>query len=446
MKQTGKNLNTFLIINFIALAICGLIAIYSASQMESAGGAFSTPFVKQIIWVILGLIIIFILSNIDYEIFLNMSWIFYIIVLLALVFVLFKGDESRRWFRVWIIKVQPSEFMKIPLILVLASYLSNKQLGEFQSTLTREIKVLAVTGIITIIPMFLIMIEPDLGSSLIFPVLLMAILFVAGLNLNIFLIIIFFAVALLVSIIFQVIWIENITDISPFLYQVLLIINEHLGLTLTLLSVLGITILISIIIRFLGFKVNYIMIFLVWLVFSIGFFVGTKAADSIKPYQRDRIMTFIKPEVDSKGSGWNVLQSKIAIGSGMVHGKGFLKGTQHRFRFLPERHTDFIYSVIGEEFGFIGGLFIILLYLAMIIQIFMVSFYASSSFGKFTAAGIMFLFLFHIVENIGMAIGILPVTGLPLPLISYGGSSFITFSIGIGLLLNISKQGSFTQQ
>ncbi|MCK4666466.1 rod shape-determining protein RodA [Candidatus Dependentiae bacterium] len=445
MKKTSKKLNLLILINFILIALIGVLAISSASQHEADTIKLSAPFVKQLIWIILGMILIAVLSQIDYEIFRKLSWIFYFIIVLTLIFVLFKGGESRRWINLNMIKLQPSEFMKLPFIMVISAYISKRTVLSTQPSILEELKVLAVTGILTVIPVFLIIIEPDLGSSLIFPFILIAILYVADININILFVIIFLCFSVGLSLVFEILWLEEITDISPFIMRIILIIKEHLGMFLSLLLILLMVILISIIINFLGLKVNYAAIIFIWLIFAIGFILGNKMGGFIKPYQRARIMTFVKPGFDSKGSGWNVLQSKIAVGSGMTRGKGFLKGTQHRFRFLPERHTDFIFSVIGEEFGFIGSGILIILYISLIIQIFLIAYYANSVFGKLLASGILFLFLFHIIENIGMAVGMLPVTGLPLPLVSYGGSSFLVFSAAMGILLNISKQSSFAQ-
>ncbi len=445
MRRHPKKANIFIIFNFILISVVGLIAIYSASQFEGISSKLPAAFIKQIIWVVLGLSMMLILSQIDYDVFQKLSWVLYGIMLLALVLVLIKGDANRRWINLGVLKMQPSEFVKIPFIMVIASYLANKPIGAAQTTILDELKFIIISGVITVIPMLLILIEPDLGSSLIFPVILLGILFTANINFNLLAVFIFLAAATGTALIFEVLWLENVTDISPFLYKTLVMIKENLGIFLSMLLVLAGIMIVAFIFTITGFKVNYAAIIIIWIVITVGFGIGTKMGKFIKPYQRDRIMTFIKPGFDTKGSGWNVFQSRIAIGSGMTSGKGFLKGTQHRFKFLPERHTDFIFSVIGEEFGFIGGTFLIILYLILIIQIFLVSLYSNSVFGKLMAAGILFLFIFHIIENIGMAIGILPVTGLPLPLVSYGGSSFLSFSAALGIILNISKQSSISQ-
>lgn len=160
----------------------------------------------------------------------------------------------------------------------------------------------------------------------------------------------------------------------------------------------------------------------------------------LKPYQKHRIMVFFNPEMDPLGRGYHVIQSKIAIGSGQFLGKGLLKGTQNNLGFIPERHTDFIFSVIGEELGLLGSIVIILLFLWLIMRCMYIAKISKDSYGKYISVGVMAMFLFHVLENIGMTIGIMPVTGIPLPFISYGGSSLLTNMLSIGLVLNVGMR------
>lgn len=158
----------------------------------------------------------------------------------------------------------------------------------------------------------------------------------------------------------------------------------------------------------------------------------------LKEYQLNRLIVFIKPGIDPSGSGYNIIQSKIALGSGQLFGKGLFSGTQNQLRFLPEKHTDFIFSVIGEEFGFIGVIIVILLYLLILWQIFNVAKNARDNYGYLVAVGVGTMLFFHIIENIGMTMGLMPITGLPLPFISYGGSSMVTSLTAIGLVINVN--------
>ena len=160
----------------------------------------------------------------------------------------------------------------------------------------------------------------------------------------------------------------------------------------------------------------------------------------LKPYQKHRILVFFNPELDPLGSGYHVIQSKIAVGSGQFLGKGLFKGTQNNLGFIPERHTDFIFSIIGEELGLLGSMIIILLFLWLIMRCMYIAKISKDNYGKYITVGVMSMFLFHVLENIGMTIGIMPVTGIPLPFISYGGSSLLTNMIAIGLVLNVGMR------
>ena len=160
---------------------------------------------------------------------------------------------------------------------------------------------------------------------------------------------------------------------------------------------------------------------------------------ALKDYQRARLLVFINPNADPLGSGYNIIQSRIAIGSGGLIGKGFLQGTQSHLAFLPEYHTDFIFCVLAEEWGFIGGIVLLFLYFLFLRELIKIAVAASEPFAKLTATGIAVMFAFHIFVNIGMSLGMLPVAGLPLPFLSYGGSSLITFLIAVGIMLNIRK-------
>ena len=158
----------------------------------------------------------------------------------------------------------------------------------------------------------------------------------------------------------------------------------------------------------------------------------------LKEYQLNRLIAFVNPSIDPQGIGYNIIQSKIALGSGRLTGKGLFAGTQNQLNFLPEKHTDFIFSVIGEEFGFIGVLIVLVLFLLLFWQLFNIAFQAKDQYGKLVVTGIIAMFFFHVVENIGMTMGVMPITGIPLPFISYGGTSMVTSIVAIGLALNVN--------
>jgi len=210
---------------------------------------------------------------------------------------------------------------------------------------------------------------------------------------------------------------------------ILIFVQPDLGTAATLIPIL----LAMIYIR--GIKVKHLMILIGTTLFSMPFFWYM-----LKDYQRERLLVFVNPNVDPLGAGYTVIQSKIAIGSGMFFGKGWLSGTQNQLNFLPERHTDFIFSVIGEQWGFFGSSILIALFIILIYRGLKIAHETTDSYGKLLAIGIVSLLAFQIIVNIGMTIGLMPVVGLPLPLLSYGGSSLLTTVVSIGILLNIGMR------
>jgi len=229
--------------------------------------------------------------------------------------------------------------------------------------------------------------------------------------------------------------------IIPFIYFLipfsLIILENDLGTALVLLAIFIIMLFVAGVNR----KFLYVIFgggFLsVVLVITSHLFFGTPLP-FLKDYQLNRLIAFINPNIDPQGIGYNIIQSKIALGSGQFTGKGLFGGTQNQLNFLPEKHTDFIFSVIGEEFGFIGAFVVIVLFFILIWQLFNIAVQAKDNYGRLVVSGIIAMFFFHIVENIGMTMGLMPITGIPLPFISYGGTSMVTSIIAIGIALNIN--------
>lgn len=346
---------------FIALSIfcIGLLFLYSATHSQNAA-IEKNLVLRQIVWMFVGLIILALLAKADYQSYVYFGYILYGISILLLILVLFVGKTrygANRWFSLGTFTFQPSEFAKPALILALASYIGNRKTPEV------GISTILVSVLLTSIPVFLILAEPDLGTSLIMVVILFSMLFIGGARLKYLLIIIG---AGLVS--------------SPFLWHFL------------------------------------------------------------KDYQKQRLLVFLNPNADPLGAGYTIIQSKIAIGSGFLFGKGLLSGTQNQLNFLPERHTDFIFSVVGEEWGFAGGLILLALYYTMIKKLISVIERTNDAYGQLLGAGIVSMLTFQITINIAMTMGLMPVVGIPLPLISYGGSSLITTMASIGLVMNISSR------
>ncbi|MDI3280434.1 MAG: rod shape-determining protein RodA [Bacillota bacterium] len=344
----------------LALLLLGLLVVYSATQardLELYGDRFY-HLLRQALAAGIGLLALAAVVNVDYGLFERLARPLYLCNLALLVLVLVVGktvSHSQSWLHLGALgSFQPSELAKILVILTLAKQL---QEGEDRPNFTQFLLALVHVGI----PMILILLQPDLGTAMVFVGILFGMLFVYGIPNRYLLGAILLAVVL-----------------SPFLY----------------------------------------------------FFV-------LADYQRARLMVLINPYSDPVKSGYNVIQSMIAIGSGRLFGKGLFSGTQTQLNFVPEHHTDFIFSVVGEEFGFLGGLFLLGAYFFILWRGLQIIELARDEYGQLVAAGVVSMLLFHVLINVGMTLGIMPVTGIPLPLISYGGSSLIANLVGIGLLLNI---------
>ena len=367
-RKLFKNINWYIPIVTILLIAIGILAISSAAELNKESYTGIRLIKKQLISVVLGTIFIIIIQLFDYRIFQHYASVIYIgtIGVLAIIFIIgttAKGTTG--WISLGSFNFQPSELAKVTMILVLAEVIDRNR--EELIYLTGFLKLF----LYIFLPTLLILLQNDLGTSLVLIVIFIGMLFVGGGNIR-FLVLIF----------------------GGGFSLVVLLIASHL-------------------------LFNTPLIF-------------------FKKYQLDRLIVFINPGIDPTGIGYNLIQSKIALGSGRIYGKGLFAGTQNQLRFLPEKHTDFIFSVIGEEFGFIGVLVVIILYLILLWQIINVAREAKDNYGRLVATGIAAMFFFHVLENIGMTMGLMPITGLPLPFISYGGSSMVTSLIAIGLVINVN--------
>ena len=356
-RKILKNVEWGIFICTILLVIIGLIALTSATKNSDY-----EELKKQIMWLGISIPIMFVVIFIDYELFSRVSPILYGIILILLVAVLFTSsiNGATSWFNIGPVSLQPAEFAKVVVILFLA-WLITKMQSRSRDDINRIWK-LALVLLAFVVPVLLIIKQPDYGTALAFMAALVFMLFVAGIKKRYIII-----AALLVVI------------LVPVLY----------------------------------------------------FFV-------LPDHAKTRIDVFLNPDLDPRGSGYNVIQSKLAIGSGQLLGMGLFKGNQTQLGFLYPKTTDFIFSLIGEEMGFIVGAGIIILYVILITKAIYVAKTAKDNLGSYIAMGIAGIFFFHMVENIGMTMGLLPITGIPLPFVSYGGSSLLSNFIMIGLLLNIS--------
>lgn len=359
------------------LALFTIIGFGMIILLSATTGISSNPYYyleKQLVITIIGLVFAVLIIRFDYSQFKRYSLAIYATAVLALVAVLVFGQEVRGttgWIGLGPLPpLQPAEFTKVLLILAFANFLEKRK-GEL-NTLGEMMPCFLFMGL----PFMLIMLQPDLGTALVYIAVTFVMMFVAGANPKILLRIIITACL--------------VTALALFLHF-------QFGMPLPL-----------------------------------------------DDYQLKRLIVFINPYNDGqggRGAGWNTIQSLVAIGSGGLTGKGLFNGTQVQLNFLPEHHTDFIYAVIGEELGFVGSFFVILLYAVLILRAIYIGFNAREMYGTLAVLGISAMWLFHIFENIGMSIGVMPITGIPLPFLSYGGSSMLTNMLAVGIVLGVNTRG-----
>jgi len=368
LKFIDKSFVTTLLI----MLVFGLVVLASASY-----GISSDPYYyvkKQAVSIFIGLLAVVFILQYDYTNIRRYSWWLYGLSIFLLLLVLVVGKEIRGttgWISLGPLPaVQPAEFTKIFLIMAFADFLSERK-GDLD-TWDKMLPCFIYMGV----PFILIMLQPDLGTALVYIAITVVMMFVAGAN------------------------------------------PKILGLLL-------------------GSAFSFIVLILV-LHFQFGMPLP------MKDYQLNRLIVFLNPYNDGqggRGSGWNIIQSLVAIGSGGLLGKGLFHGTQVQLNFLPEHHTDFIYAVIGEELGFLGAAFVIILYGILIVRAISISFHCKDFYGTLMVLGITAMWLFHIFESIGMSIGMMPITGIPLPFLSYGGSSMLANLIAVGLILSVNLRG-----
>ena len=347
-----KSVDYFLILIIILIGVISVFAIYSTER-----GEFSFYTKNHLLRLLVFFGMFLVLSFVRITFWYKNAYFFYTVCVSLLFVTLFFGlmaSGSRRWLDLYFLNLQPSEIMKIAIIVCFARYYHRIQTAEIQNY-----KFILVPLILLIIPCYLVLQQPDLGTSILIAGTGVIIIWLAGLN------------------------------IKYFVYSTLL------------------------------------------LIVSLPF-----AVSLLKPYQKSRILTFFNPDRDPLGAGYQIIQSKIAIGSGGFFGKGFLKGTQSYLEFLPEKHTDFIFTLFSEEFGFIGSIILLLLYILLIYRIISIGFYAKSFFSKLFCFGFASAIFLYIFVNISMVLGLLPIVGAPLPIMSYGGSSMLSIMLGLSIVMS----------
>jgi rod shape determining protein RodA len=399
-----KKFDFTLLALLVLLIALGCIAIYSASTTVISDHVSTQSFWwRQIIFAGLAFAAIALLLKLPMPVFEVLILPAFVLNLVALIAVLFTPavNGSHRWFSIGGINFQPSESAKLLTILMVARYISKDNLNEYR-------QMLYGFGIM-IVPVLLILIEPDFGTTMVFWASLLAMLIAAEVPLFYILLIISPVVSVMVSIHWALIllWIV-----------ILVLLLMWSRLSWVAITVAGIA---------------NAFIAMIMPLFWMG----------LKDYQQNRILTFLDPTRDPLGAGYQIIQAKIAIGSGAITGKGWLMGTQKNMNFLPEHHTDFIFSVVGEEFGFIGSMFLLIIFMAFFIRLIFAINLLKVRERKVAAAGIMAYLMFQSFINIGMNIGLVPATGIPLPFISYGGSNLMINTISVAVILKYLNERGF---
>lgn len=401
-NQRLKTLDPILIFSMMGLLAIGLVALYSSSQSLVQSGSETNYFWSQLRWILIGFSALLVIAFLPNRLLYELSYILYGIALFFLLLVLIWGTEGYgavRWLRFGGFGFQPAEFAKIATLLAVARYLSEERLD------INHLKTFLAASAFMLVPFLLIAKQPDLGTALVFVVMSLPVLFWAGLR-----------------------WENLVLILAPGL--TLFASFNHITFSLVMVLILVYLFYVK---PPMPLRVAY---------FILNVVIGLLTPflwNQLKDYQKQRITTFWNPEADPLGSGYQIIQSKVAIGSGGFLGKGFLEGSQTQLRFLPEQHTDFIFAVIGEEFGFLGILVGLTLFTVFLVRIVQMANTYRSRFSSIFAIGAGSIIGFHMFINTGMTIGLFPVTGLPLPFVSYGGSALLTNMSMVGILLNFYR-------
>ena len=402
-----RELDFLLLAATLVTVLLGVTMIYSAA-FHSDSTVVQDAWDKQAKFAFFALAVALAIVYIPDKVIYSIAQPLYLIGLLSLLAVLVwgTGDDAARWLRLGPLRLQPSELAKITTIIALARFLS-----DYTTERINEPRGFLGALCITLVPMALIVRQPDLGTAISFAAPLFPMLYWAGMR-KLF---IFLVISPIISVVcsFEPLW----QGAAPYIFATFII-----GSTASIHLLLG---------RL------WVTITMVAVNLSAGLITVYLWDHFLRQYQKDRIMTFLDPESDRLGSGWNIIQSKIAIGSGGLTGKGFLGGTQTKYEFLPAAHTDFIFSVVGEELGFVGALVVLALFFFLIARALHIGSMVKNRFYSLIAIGLASMLTFHVFVNIGMTIGVMPVTGLPLPFLSSGGSSLLANLVAIGLLLHI---------
>ena len=409
-KNIFANIDTASVFLYILLISFGWLNIYASQYNDDTNFVidFSSRYGKQLFFICFSLLIAFLILIIDWKFFYSLSYIFYGIIVTSLILLLIIGgvtSGATSWFEIGNFKFQPSEFAKFATALALAKYFNMQHIKN------KKFQTKFISYLIIIIPFLLIILQNDTGTALVYSSFIL-VLYREGLSANI---LIFFL-------------------IIGILFILTLLIDK------IILSIIFTVLTIAIVFFLRKNKKDIIMILLGWIlslffIFSVNYIFN----NVLPPHQSKRINVLLGKDFDPYGAGYNLIQSKIAIGSGGFSGKGFLNGTQTRFDFVPEQSTDFIFCTIGEEWGFIGSFLFIMTFMGLVIRLIFLSERQRSNFSRIYGYSVACILFSHFVINLGMTIGLIPVIGIPLPFVSYGGSSLLGFTILLFIFLNLDS-------
>lgn len=407
-----KNLDKFTIFLYIFLIIIGWFNVYAAEIKETHLSIFdfSQPYGKQFVWIVTSIFLGIIILTIDVKVFPAFAYIIYGGILVLLIGVLLFGttvNASKSWFQIGPLAIQPAEFAKYATALALA-----RVIYDIKSK-SRTLKDLLKPALIIAMPMFLVFLQNDTGTTLVFSIFILVLYregFVPG-------------------------WMLLLGILAAFLFILTLLVNEFLIIG----ALSGIFIVTAFFLRKKGAAIRQLFVILL-LINAYVYTVNYAYEELLQPHQQMRIAVLLDETVDLRGAGYNLHQSKIAIGSGGLTGKGFLQGTQTKLSFVPEQGTDFIFCTVGEEWGFIGSVVLIGLFLTLLIRIILLAERQKSVFSRVFGYSLASVIFFHFTINIGMTIGMIPVIGIPLPFISYGGSSLWAFTIFLFTFLKLDSR------
>jgi rod shape determining protein RodA len=390
----------------LALSLFGVAMIYSAGQLDVPDPATLNVWKRQLIFLAISVVALVLVMRIEVKWFEWAAVPLYVLAIATLVLTLFIGTGAgtaqgvKSWIRVGGIGVQPSQFANLATILMLGRIMGGRR--DPPETLGSLWKPLAVVGL----PLALVMLQPDLGTAMVFGVVLIATLYWAGTPAAVLFMLVSPVIALFLA--FQS-WLFSLYMVGIIIFLYLYRVYLWEGTLVALANLAAGTVAVPL-----------------W--------------ESLAPYQKARFQVFLDPTVDPRGAGWNVIQSRVAIGSGGLFGKGFTQGTQKRLAFLPEQHTDFIFSVIGEEMGFLGTTLVLLGFGLVLWRLVKVAERVADPFAGIVVFGIFGAWFAHIVVNVGMTVGVMPVTGIPLPFLSYGGSFLLASFLALGLVQRIAAE------